>query len=81
MCVIAPCAGIGDGSYKRAAKCKFDIRNSLGILRDDCTMRMMIWIVGLLALVTSLDSSLYGGHFTRGTMRMFSDMASGFGFY
>ncbi|HEY7228878.1 MAG TPA: hypothetical protein VH558_00765 [Pseudolabrys sp.] len=44
-------------------------------------MRVMIWIVGLLALATSLDSSLYGGFYTRGTMRMLSDMAVGFGFY
>jgi hypothetical protein len=43
-------------------------------------MRMMIWIVGLLALATSLDSSLYGGLYTRSTARMFSDMAAGFGF-
>ena len=44
-------------------------------------MRMMIWIVGLLAVVTSLDSSLYGGLYARGTVRMFSEMAAGFGFY
>jgi len=44
-------------------------------------MRKMIWIVGLLALATSLDSSLYGGRYTRGTMQMFSSMATGFGFY
>jgi len=43
-------------------------------------MRMMIWIVGLLAIGTSLDSSLYGGLYTRGTLRMFSEMAAGFGF-
>jgi hypothetical protein len=43
-------------------------------------MPMMIWIVGLLALVTSLDSSLYWGLYTRGTLRMFSEMAAGFGF-
>jgi hypothetical protein len=43
-------------------------------------MRMMIWIVGLLALATSLDSSLYGGLYTRGFVRMLSDMAIGFGF-
>ena len=44
-------------------------------------MRMMFWIVGLLALATSLDSSLYVGRYTRGTMQMFSDMATGFGFF
>ena len=59
----------------------FDICKTLGILRDHGRMRAMIWIVGLLALATSLDSSLYGGFYTRGTMRMFSDMAVGFGFY
>ena len=42
-------------------------------------MRMMIWIVGILALVSSLDSSLYGGFYTRGFVRMVSDMAAGFG--
>jgi hypothetical protein len=39
---------------------------------------MMIWIVGVLALVSSLDSSLYGGLYTRGFFRMVSDMAAGF---
>ena len=52
----------------------------LGILRDHRDMRTMIWIVGLLALVTSLDLSLYGGLYTRGTVRMFSERAAGFGF-
>lgn len=59
----------------------FDICKALGILRDYTLMRMMVWIIGLLALATSLDSSLYGGRYTRGTMQMFSDMAIGFGFY
>ena len=44
-------------------------------------MRMMIWMVGLLALATSLDSSLYGGLYTRATVQMFSEMAAGFGFH
>ena len=44
-------------------------------------MRMMIWIVGLLALATSLDASLYDGLYTRGTVHMFRDMAAGFGFH
>ena len=43
-------------------------------------MRMMIWIVGILALVSSLDSSLYGGTYTRGFVQMLSEMAAGFGF-
>jgi len=51
----------------------------LGNLRDHFPMRMMIWIVGILALVSSLDSSLYGGFYTRGFVRMVSDMAAGFG--
>jgi hypothetical protein len=37
-------------------------------------MRMLIWIVGLLALATSLDSSLYGGAYTRAFVAMIQDM-------
>jgi hypothetical protein len=44
-------------------------------------MRMMIWVVGLMAIATSLDTSLYGGLYTRGAVQMFSDMAAGFGFH
>ncbi|MGA9082455.1 MAG: hypothetical protein WB390_08355 [Pseudolabrys sp.] len=40
-------------------------------------MRMSIWIIGLLALASSLDSSLYGGFYTRAAMNMFYDMALG----
>ena len=40
-------------------------------------MRMLIWIVGLVALAASLDSSLYGGLYTRGVVNMFHDMALG----
>jgi hypothetical protein len=69
------------GNFKAKKPLKFDICKSLVILRDHDRMRVMIWIVGLLALATSLDSSLYGGFYTRGTMRMLSDMAVGFGFY
>ncbi|MFZ0027248.1 MAG: hypothetical protein WAL36_17585 [Pseudolabrys sp.] len=54
---------------------------ALGILRDYKSRRMMVWIIGLLALVASLDSSLYDGRYRRGTMRLFSAMATGFGFY
>jgi hypothetical protein len=43
-------------------------------------MRMAIWIVGILALATSLDSSLYNGFYTKGITRMLQDMAVGFGF-
>ena len=43
-------------------------------------MRAVIWIVGLLALATSLDASLYNGFYSRGILRMLSDMANGFGF-
>ena len=42
-------------------------------------MRMMIWIVGLLALATSLDSSLYNGLYSRAFARMLGDIAVGFG--
>jgi hypothetical protein len=42
-------------------------------------MRMMIWIVGLMALATSLDSSLCNGFYSRTVARMLSDMAVGFG--
>jgi hypothetical protein len=42
-------------------------------------MRIVIWIVGVAALVTSLDSSLYGGFYGRAIARMLSDMAVGFG--
>ena len=47
------------------------MQKALGILGDHNRVRMMIWIGGLLALATSLDSSLCGGLYTRGTMRMF----------
>ena len=60
---------------------KFDICKILKNFARPCDgMRMMIWIVGLMALVTSLNSSLYGGLYTRGTVRMFSEMAADFGF-
>jgi len=39
----------------------------------------MVLIVGLLALASSLDTSLYGGFYTRGIAQMFSHMATGFG--
>jgi hypothetical protein len=56
------------------------VHQRLGLLRDYHQMRAMIWMVGLLALATSLDSSLYNGFYTRNIVRMFSDMAIGFGF-
>jgi hypothetical protein len=40
-------------------------------------MRALIWIVGLTALATSLDSSLYGGFYSRAVANMFYDMALG----
>ena len=60
---------------------KFDICKALGVLRDHNPMRKMIWNVGLLALATLLDSSMYDGRYTRGTVQMFSAMATGFGIY
>ncbi|MFZ0066422.1 MAG: hypothetical protein WAK90_09640 [Pseudolabrys sp.] len=41
-------------------------------------MRLAIWIVGLTALATSLDSA-YGGFYGRAIARMVTDMAHGFG--
>jgi hypothetical protein len=42
-------------------------------------MRILIWIVGLLALAASLDSSLYGGAYTRAFVAMIQDMHRAFG--
>jgi hypothetical protein len=42
-------------------------------------MRMLIWIVGLLALATSLGSSLYGGAYTRAFVATMQDMHKAFG--
>jgi hypothetical protein len=42
-------------------------------------MRKIVLLVGVLALASSLDSSLYGGFYTRGIAQMFSDMTAGFG--
>jgi len=47
----------------------------LTLLRDHDWMRTLIWIVGLLAIATSLDSSLYGGLYTRAAIQMFTEMA------
>ncbi|HXX08848.1 MAG TPA: hypothetical protein VEJ43_12370 [Pseudolabrys sp.] len=44
-------------------------------------MRKIVLLVGVLALASSLDSSLYGGFYTRGIAQMFSDMAVGFGLH
>jgi hypothetical protein len=38
---------------------------ALKLLRDHHGVRMMFWIVGLLALATSLESSLYAGRYAR----------------
>ena len=37
-------------------------------------MRMLIWIVGLLALAASLDSSLNNGAYTRAFVDMIHDL-------
>jgi hypothetical protein len=42
-------------------------------------MRMAVWIVGLLALATSLDSSLNGGEYTRAFVSMIQDIPSSIG--
>lgn len=40
-------------------------------------MRKLIWVIGIAALATSLDSSLYDGLYTRTFVRMIQDMALG----
>lgn len=60
--------------------CNFDIV----IFIKNCSaslplMRMLIWIVGLLALGTSLDSSLYGGAYTRAFVSMIQDTHTAIG--
>jgi hypothetical protein len=47
----------------------------LGIVRNPLSMRTLLWTVALVALATSLDSSLYGGFYTQGLSRMISDIA------
>jgi len=42
-------------------------------------MRMLIWIVGLLVLGTSLDSSLYGGAYTQAFVSMIQDTHAAIG--
>jgi hypothetical protein len=39
-------------------------------------MRKLLWTVALIALATSLDSSLYGGFYTQSVSRMLSDIAA-----
>jgi hypothetical protein len=38
-------------------------------------MRALLWIVALVALATSLDTSLYGGLYTKTVSRMISEIA------
>jgi len=42
-------------------------------------MRMLIWIVGLLALGASLDSSLYDGAYTRALVGKIQDTHTAIG--
>jgi hypothetical protein len=42
-------------------------------------MRPLIWIIGLLALATSLDSSLNDGIYTRAFVGMIQDLNAAFG--
>jgi len=42
-------------------------------------MRILIWIVGLLALGTSLDSSLYDGAYTRALVGKIQDTHTAIG--
>jgi hypothetical protein len=41
-------------------------------------MRALLLAVGLLALATTLDTSLYGGYYTQAFSQMVSDMAAHF---
>ena len=42
-------------------------------------MRMAVWIIGLLALATSLDTSLYDGAYTRALVGMIRDLYAAIG--
>ena len=42
-------------------------------------MRMLTWIIGLLALGSSLNSSLYDGAYTRALVSMIQDMHTAIG--
>ena len=57
--------------------CLLTLTLKLRISRDTFRMRAAIWIIGLVALGTSLDSSLYGGVYTRAVVSMFYEMALG----
>lgn len=67
--------------FARTGLLQTPYNHRLGILRDHCAMRKIVLLVGVLALASSLDSSLYGGFYTRGIAQMFSDMAAGFGLH
>jgi hypothetical protein len=60
------------------ALCLLTLPLSLRNSRHPSRMRLAIWIVGLTALATSLDSA-YGGFYGRAIARMLTDMAHGFG--
>ena len=42
-------------------------------------MRMLTWVIGLLALGASLDSSLYDGAYTRALVNAIQDMHTAIG--
>lgn len=46
-------------------------------LGDTCRMRKLIWIVGILALASSLDSYHYDGFYTRSVPRMLTEIGLG----
>jgi hypothetical protein len=56
----------------------FDIAAFIKKFAPSFTHALGIWIVGLTALATSLDSA-YGGFYGRMIARMLTDMANGFG--
>ena len=46
--------------------------------RNFGSMRALLLAVGLLALATSLDTSLYGGRYTQAVSQMISDIGAHF---
>ena len=42
-----------------------------------CSMRILIWIVGVIALASSIDSYHYNGYFGQSIVRMITEMAYG----
>ena len=47
----------------------------LALTRGPNSMRKLLWTVAMVALATSLDSSIYGGFYTQSVSRMLSHIA------